>query len=74
MAPPPELLLVLLLVVVAGAVTVIACVRLACAPALSVSTSCTVKLPAALVVTVAVGPVVPPLKAAMLLPLVRLHW
>ena len=47
---------------------------LACAPALSVSVSCTVTLPAALVASVAVGPVVLPLKAAMVLPLVRLHW
>jgi len=59
-------------VAAAAVVTVIVCVWLACAPALSVSVSCTVKLPAARVVTVAVEPVVLPLKAA--LPLVMLHW
>ena len=62
------------LVLLVEADTVIVCVLLACAPLLSVSSSCTVNVPAPLVVTVAVLPVVPPLKAAMPLPSVRLHW
>jgi hypothetical protein len=68
MAPPPEPPDAPVAPPAACTVTVAA--RLSCAPALSVTVKRTVKLPGPLVTTVAVGPLLPPLKAAMALPLV----
>ena len=53
--------------------TVTVAIFASCAPTLSVTVNCTFKVPAAPVVTVAVGPLVAPLKAALEVPLAIVH-